>query len=117
MLYPASKTISYIQTLRSSDICGLWEVIRISQRDSHQKIYPWIKDRFKFDFLPEMMFICLRYGQNSQGTWYLSEKTSQGQKRYSIILNETFQYVILDICEDDITISDQINDYLLVRKL
>ncbi len=111
------ETISGIHIIRMFDICGLWEVIRISQKDSHQTIYPWVKDRFKFNFLPEMLFICLQDGQNSQGTWELSEKIYESQKRYSIILNETFEYNILDISEDDITLSDRRNKYFLVRRL
>ena len=111
------ETISGIHIIRMSDICGLWEVIRISQKDSHQTIYPWVKDRFKFNFLPEMLFICLQDGQNSQGTWELSEKIYESQKRYSIILNDTFEYTILDLDEDQITLSDHINKYLLVRRL
>lgn len=111
------ETISGIHIIRMSDICGLWEVIRISQKDSHQTIYPWVKDRFKFNFLPEMLFICLQDGQNSQGTWELSEKIYESQKRYSIILNETFEYIILDINEDDIILSDRKYKYFLVRRL
>ena len=111
------ETISGIHIIRMSDICGLWEVIRISQKDSHQTIYPWVKDRFKFNFLPEMLFICLQDGRNSQGTWELSEKIYESQKRYSIILNETFEYTILDISEDDIILSDRRYKYFLVRRL
>jgi hypothetical protein len=111
------ETISGIHIIRMSDICGLWEVVRISQKDSHQTIYPWVKDRFKFNFLPEMLFICFQDGKKSQGTWELSEKIYESQKRYSIILNETFEYSILDISEDDIILSDHINKYLLVRRL
>ena len=111
------ETISGISNIGISDISGLWEVIRISQKDSHQTIYPWVKDRFKFNFLPEMLFICLHDGKNSQGTWELSEKIYDSQKRYSIILNETFEYIILDISEDDIILSDRKYKYFLVRRL
>ena len=117
MSFLNGETISGIHIIRTYDICGLWEVIRISQKDSHQTIYPWVKDRFKFNFLPEMLFTCLQDGQISQGTGELSEKLYESQKRYSIILNDTFEYVILDISEDDITLFDHLNKYLLVKRL
>ena len=56
-------------------------------------------------------------GQNSHGTWELSEKIYKTQKRYSIILNDTFEYIIQDLNTDEITFSDHINKYLLVRRL
>ncbi len=70
-----------------------------------------------FNFLDEMMFVCIKDGQHSHGTWELSEKIYGTQKRYSIILNDTFEYKILDFSEDEITLSDHINKYLLVRRL
>ena len=117
MSFLDGETISGIHIISAYDICGLWEVIRISPKDSHQTIYPWVKDRFKFDFLPEMLFTCLENGKISQGSWELSEKIYENQKRYSIILNETFEYVILDISEDDISLSDRRYKYFLVRRL
>lgn len=97
------------------DICGLWEVIRITRGDSIE--YPWTGDRFKYSFQPEMNFLCLQNGQNSTGTWKLSEKIHETQKRFCIILNDTFEYTILDMDEDEITMSDHLKKYLLVRRL
>jgi hypothetical protein len=79
--------------------------------------YPWIKNRFKYSFQPEMNFLCVQNGQNSHGTWELIEKIYETQKRYSIILNDTFEYIIQDLNTDEITFSDHINKYLLVRRL
>jgi hypothetical protein len=115
MSFYNDATTSGISHIGISDICGLWEVIRISRGDNI--IYPWVKDRFKYSFQPEMNFICLQNGQNSHGTWELSEKSYEAQKRYSIILNETFEFTILDLDEDEITLSDHTNEYLLVRRL
>jgi hypothetical protein len=109
------ETTSGISHIGISDICGLWEVIRISRGDSIE--YPWVGHRFKYSFQPDLNFLCLQNGQNSQGTWELSEKIYETQKRYSIILNETFEYTILDLDEEEITLSDHINKYLLVRRL
>ena len=111
------ETISDISNIGISDICGLWEVIRISRENCVNPIYPWVENRFKYSFQPEMFFLCLQDGQVFRGTWELSEKTYETQRRYSIILNETFEYTILDLSEDDITLSDHINKYLLVRRL
>jgi hypothetical protein len=110
-------TISGISNIGISDISGLWEVIRISRENFANPIYPWVKDRFKYSFQPEMIFLCLQDGHTSHGTWELSEKTYETQKRYSIILNDTFEYTILYFSEDEITLSDHINKYLLVRRL
>lgn len=105
-----------MDSLRHTDnIFGVWEVIRISRGDSVD--YPWITNRFKYSFQPEMNFLCLQNGQNSHGTWELSEKIYETQKRYSIILNDTFEYIIQDLNTDEITFSDHINKYLLVRRL
>ena len=117
MSYSNGVTISGISNIGISDISGLWEVIRISRENFANPIYPWVENRFKYSFLPEMIFLCLQDGQTSRGTWELSEKTYETQKRYSIILNDTFEYTILDLSEDEITLSDHINKYLLVRRL
>ena len=110
-----SHSIPAATDIHTKDIYGLWEVIRISRGDSIE--YPWVGHRFKYSFQPEMNFLCLQNGQNSHGTWELSEKFYETQKRYSIILNDTFEYMILDLDEDEITLSDHINKYLLVRRL
>ena len=99
------------------NICGLWEVIRIFQNDEEIVSYPWIKDRFKYNFLPEMIFLCLKDGKNSHGSWELVGRTNDSQGRYSIILNGTYEFIILEISEEEMTISDRRNNYLLVRRL
>ena len=110
-------TIPDFTTIEKSDIIGLWEVIRISRGNDVDPIYPWVTNRFKYSFQPEMNFLCFQNGQISHGTWELSEKIYETQKLISIILNETFEYVILEISEDEIILSDHINKYLLVRRL
>ena len=117
MSYSNGETISGISNIGISDISGLWEVIRITKENGIVPIYPWVENRFKYSFQPEMIFLCLQDGLISNGTWELSEKTYDTQKRYSIILNDTFEYTILDFNEDEITLSDHINKYLLVRRL
>ncbi len=57
------ETIFGIHIIRMSDICGLWEVIRISRENFANPLYPWVKDRFKYSFQPEMNFLCLQNGQ------------------------------------------------------
>ncbi len=112
-----TDTIPDLSRIEIEDICGLWEVIRIYQDDEQAVSYPWIKDRYKYNFLPEMIFLCLKDGQTSHGTWELSEETRETQKRFSIILNDTFELMILDINEDELTLSDHRNNYSLVRRL
>ena len=111
-----SDTIQDLSRIEISDIRGLWEVIRI-RRINETPVYPWINKRFKFNFLDEMMFVCIKDGQHSRGTWELTEKILETKKRFSIILNGTFEYVIVDISEDEITLSDHRCEYFLVRKL
>lgn len=100
-----------------SDICGLWEVIRISNDEDQTVLYPWIKDRFKYNFLPEMIFLCIKDGENFHGTWNLSRKTLENQNRCSIILNGTFEFIIIDINEDELILSDSSKKYSLIRRL
>ncbi len=111
-----ARTIPIVNDITISDICGLWEVIRICEGDS-KVLYPWLRKRFMFNFLDEMMFVCIKDGQHSRGTWELTEKIFETKKRFSIILNGTFEYVIVDISEDEITLSDHRCEYFLVRKL
>jgi hypothetical protein len=100
-----------------ADICGLWEVIRIIQKDERSVTYPWIKNRFKFNFLPEMVFLCLKDGHSTHGTWELVVKTYEFQTLHSIVLNKTFEYIIIRISEEEMVLSDRKNDYFLVRRL
>jgi len=109
-------TIPSATNIKISNICGLWEVIRICEGDN-KVLYPWLGERFKFNFLDKMMFFCMKDGQHSRGTWELTEKTFENKKRFSIILNGTFEYVIVDLSEDEITLSDHRCEYFLVRKL
>ena len=99
-----------------SDIIGLWEVIRID-RSKEVPVYSWIKYRFKFNFVDDMIFKCIINGQQIHGTWELYEQEFETKKRFSIILNGVFKYDILNIDNDEIILSDQLNRYLLTRKL
>lgn len=101
----------------AADIFGLWEVIRIYQQDNRVISYPWIKDRFKFNFMPEMMFICLRDGRTITGSWDLAERASESKKQYAIVLNESFEFIIIEISEDELILFDHSKYYLLVRRL
>ena len=111
-----SDTIQDLSRIDKSDIRGLWDVIRI-KRINETPVYPWINKRFKFNFLEEMLFMGLKDGLNFHGTWELSERIFETRERYSIILNGTFEYVIINIDENEMTLSDQTNEYLLVRRL
>ena len=102
--------------IKISDICGLWEVIRICNGEN-KALYPWLGERFKYNFLPEMIYLCLKDGQCHHGTWELSEKAFENKKRFSIILNGTFEYVIIDIDEDEMIMSSHKCEYFLVRRL
>ena len=99
------------------DVCGLWEVIRIFKDDEHFVSYPWIKDRFKFNFLQEMIFLCLKDGKTTHGEWELSGKSNESQDQYSIILNGTYEFKILEISKEEMILSDKSYNYLLVRRL
>lgn len=98
------------------DIIGLWEVIRIN-RNNENPVYPWIKYRFKFKFVDDMIFKCIMIGQHFHGTWELFEQAFETEKRFSIILNGMFKYDILSIDNDELMLSDHLNKYFLVRKL
>ena len=70
-----------------------------------------------FNFLDEMRFVCIKDGQHSPGTRDLTEKVFETMKWFSIILNGTFEYMIIEIDEDEIILSDHRSEYLLIRKL
>ena len=112
-----TDTTPDLTRIEISEICGLWEVIRIYQDDEQMVSYPWIKDRFKFNFLPEMIFLCLKDGKNLNGTWEMVKRTNESKRRFSIILNGIYEFVILDISEEEMILSDHRNNYLLVRRL
>ena len=109
-------TIPTPTDIKIHDICGLWEVIRICEGDN-KVLYPWLGDRFMFNFLNEMRFVCIKDGQHSHGTWDLTEKVFETKKWFSIILSGTSEYMIIEIDEDEIILSDHRCEYLLVRKL
>ncbi len=99
-----------------ADILGLWEVIRINRKDE-SPVYPWLKGRFKFNFVDDMIFECIIHGQHSHGTWELFKKPFETKNRFSIILNGTFEYTVVNIDEDEMILSNRTSEYLLVRKL
>jgi hypothetical protein len=105
-----------IHNVRLSDVIGLWEVIRIT-RAGEDPVYPWIKGRFLFNFMDEMMFSCIKEGAHSNGTWELASKTWESVTQFSIKLNDTFEYMIIDIDEDEMIITDGGSRYLLDKKL
>ena len=109
-------TILDLENIKISDICGFWEVLRICDGKGKAS-YPWLSGRFKFNFLEEMMFLILKEGQCHHGNWKLSEKYFETKKLFSIILNSTFEYTIIDISEDELIMSDRSCEYLLVRRL
>ena len=80
-----------------TDICGLWEVIRISREDCDKSTYPWLEERFKYHFLDEMMYICCRDGNPCHGTWGLSEKAYNGKKQLFLILDDKIAYEIINV--------------------
>ncbi len=47
-----NNTITDLTNIKISDICGLWDVIRICEADK-KVLYPWDKERFLFNFLDE----------------------------------------------------------------
>ena len=112
-----NNPLSGILVVQVSDICGLWEVIRIHKHNGQLVAYPWIKDRYKFNFLPEMIFLRLKDGRNSHGTWKLSEKVETSGSKYSIIMNGNKEIIIDSIREDEMIISDRTYSYFMVRRL
>ena len=110
------KISDTLPEIKESDICGLWEVIRVSRKNGNKKSYPWIRERFKYNFLPEMIFLCFKDGDCSHGTWELAEKIHNTKKQYSIILNGNFEFMIIHIEEDELTVSDRWSEYLLTRR-
>ena len=109
-------TIPGIQSVRLPDVIGIWEVIRISREGEHP-VYPWIKERFLFDFMDEMMFSCIMGGRHFNGTWELVTKTWDEETLCSIRLNDTFEYIIININEDEMIMTDRGSKYSLTRKL
>jgi len=104
-----------LSKITSSDIIGLWEVIRIDEGEI--SIFPWIRGRFLFNFLDEVTFVCYKEWKQFHGTWELSEKTWESEKRFLIKLNETFEYMIVNIDEDEMIFTDRGSKYILARKL
>ncbi len=109
-------TFPVVTNIKISDICGLWEVIRICDGDN-KALYPWLGERFKYNFLPEMIYLCLKYGDCHHGTWELTENTFETKKRFSIILNGTLEYRIIDIDMDELILSAKGCEYLLNMRL
>lgn len=99
-----------------SDVCGIWEVVHTSDNDENEEPI-LMSRRNKYLFLEQMVFIRYSEGQPSYGTWELSKKDSASEKRYSIILNGTFECVIIDINKDEMTLFNRINKYYLERRL
>lgn len=97
------------------DICGFWEVIRICEGDNIL-LYPWLRKRFKLEFLDNMIFSFIRDGQHFRGNWELKKKVVKNKMQFSIILNGIVEYIIVEISEDEITLSDHITKYLLVKR-
>jgi len=112
-----NSTVSVSSKTEIINICGMWEVLRITDINKEIVSYPWIKDRFKFNFLSEMIFLCLRDGKTIHGSWELIEKTHETQKQFSIVLNETYEFTIISCDEDEMLLTDHTNNYLLVRRL
>ncbi len=112
-----TDTVTDLYRIEVEDICGLWEVLKVYEDDDQSVSYPWIKDRFKFNFLSEMLFLCLKDGRTIHGTWELIAETDESHVTHSIVLNESYKFVITDISEDDMTLHDASKYYLLVRRL
>ncbi|MCK5462583.1 MAG: hypothetical protein KAI95_06180 [Bacteroidales bacterium] len=70
-----------------------------------------------FNFLDEKMFLCIEDAQHFHGTWELIEKAFETKKRFSIILNGTLEYRIIDIDMDELILSAKGCEYLWNRRL
>jgi hypothetical protein len=103
--------------LNTSEIFGMWEVLKIIPRNDEPGSFHWKRDRFIFNFLSEKIFLCIRDGKTLHGPWKLSETGDEKQKRFSIILNDTYEFSIESCTQEEMILSDQRNDYLLVRRL
>ena len=111
-----TSTFPVVANITVSDISGLWEVIRIC--DGYNKVkYPWLGERFKFNFLDEMIYFCCKDGNPCHGTWELSEKTCNGKKQLFLILDDKVAYEIINVFSDEMTLSDGKCEYYLVRRL
>ena len=117
MAEESTVTSPDVTNIDIADICGLWEVIRISRKDDNKVSYPWLEGRFMFNFLEENIFLCIKNKQCNHGTWKLQRKAFKTNNRFSIILNGTLGYTILGIDEDEIILSDRNCKYFLTRKL
>ncbi len=106
-----------ISGLKTADICGLWEVIKIYRENDNSKSYPWLAGRFRYNFMCEMVFLCTQNGKSFHGDWELSEKVSRTGKEYAIILNGSLKYTILDLNEDEMLLSYLGYRYHLVKRL
>ena len=109
-------TIPGIQYVRLPDVIGLWEVIRI-RREGENPVYPWINGRFLFNFMDEMMFSCIRGGRHANGTWELATEIRDDEAKFLIRLNDTFEYSIVSIDENEMIMTDRGSRYTLTRKL
>ena len=98
-----------------ADLLGLWEVLRIDI-GGEGNIYPWIQGRFIFHFTDEKSFVCIKERQHFDGSWQLQNSDSEDKNLYAILFNETFEFVILELDEDEMILFDRSNKYILSRK-
>ena len=113
----AAQTQDTIPEIKETNLCGIWEVIRISGENGNAIQYPWTSNRFKYNFLPEMLYLCSKDGELTHGSWKLSEKYIRNKRKYSILLDETYEYIITSLERDEMVLSDHRNEYLLTRRL
>ncbi len=58
----STVTFPDISNIKIAYIFGLWEVLRVSRKNEIKPSYPWLKGRFKFNFVDDMIFECINDG-------------------------------------------------------
>lgn len=110
-----TTTLYQAEGINLSDIPGLWEVIRIDIGGENY-VYPWIQGRFMFNFLEDNMFVCFKSGKLSSGSWALTERAGESGKLFAIVINDTMEYIIIRLDEDEMVFTDRSSKYMLSRK-
>ena len=102
--------------IEESDICGMWEVVSISNNNDREQTLP-VTRRIKYHFLEVMIYTRLEDGIPSHGSWKLSKKVNNGIIRYSLILCMIIEFQIVSLGFNELTISDGNTELTMVRRL
>lgn len=101
--------------VEESAIYGLWDVVQISACNENTEPIA-VTQRTKYHFLQEMMYIRVKDGVASHGTWELSEFKDE-KVRHLMIINNGFDFEIIYLDADELILSDGSIEYRMIRRI